>query len=371
LLTRRSFARLDERHGMHMNLEKQKSFIIHVIYYTLILALVYIVIKYILPLLMPFVIGAIVALLFRRLIDLINAKTRIKRAFVAIFILIVFYGIIGFFIFLIGFKIVDSAGDLFARLPSLYNDTLLPALQSMLDQIINHFPELQGPLEEFMSDISRSIFTFLTNASTTIAVTITGIAGQLPSLLIKLIFTIVSSFFFTIDYYKIADFLARQLSGKRFEMLLKLRNKTFGTIGKFLRAYGAIICITFAELSLGFWIIGVGHPLLIGLLVAVIDIMPILGTGAVLIPWSIIGFVTGDLRVGIGMLILYIIITAVRQAIEPKIVGQQIGLHPIVTLLLMFIGAQLMGVLGLLLLPVLATLLLQLDSEGTINILKK
>ena len=356
---------------IYMNLEKQKAFIVHVLYYAILLALVYVVIKYILPLLMPFVIGAILTLSFRRLIDMIKAKTRIKRAFVAIFILLVFYGIIGFFVFLIGFKIVNSIGDLFSRLPSLYKDSLLPALQDFVDQIKNHFPGLEEPLDDFMNNISKSIISFLTNASSTIALTITGIAGQLPSLLIKLIFTIVSSFFFTIDYYKIADFLSRQLSGKRYEMLLKLKNKTFGTIGRFLRAYGAIIIITFVELSLGFCIIGIGHPLLIGFLVAVIDIMPILGTGAVLLPWSIIGFITGDIKVGLGMLLLYIFITAVRQTIEPKIVGQQIGLHPIVTLLLMFIGAQLMGVLGLLLLPVLATLLLQLDSDGTINILKK
>lgn len=354
-----------------MNLDKQKAFIVHVIYYAILLALVYIVIKYILPLLMPFVIGAIVALTFRRLIDIIKSKTRIKRAFVAIFILLVFYGIIGFFVFLIGNKIINSIGDLFGRLPSLYTDSLLPALQKSVDQIKDRFPGLEEPLNDFMGNISKSIFTFLTNASSTIALTITSIAGQLPSILIKLIFTIVSSFFFTIDYYRIADFLSKQLSGERYEMLLKLRNKTFGTIGKFLRAYGAIIIITFVELSLGFWIIGIAHPLLIGFLVAVIDILPILGTGAVLLPWSVISFITGDIRVGIGMLILYIIITVIRQTIEPKIVGQQIGLHPIVTLLLMFIGAQLMGVLGLLLLPVLATLLLQLDSDGTINILKK
>lgn len=354
-----------------MNLDKQKAFIVHVIYYAILLALVYIVIKYILPLLMPFVIGAIVALTFRRLIDIIKSKTRIKRAFVAIFILLVFYGIIGFFVFLIGNKIINSIGDLFGRLPSLYTDSLLPALQKSVDQIKDRFPGLEEPLNDFMGNISKSIFTFLTNASSTIALTITSIAGQLPSILIKLIFTIVSSFFFTIDYYRIADFLSKQLSGERYEMLLKLRNKTFGTIGKFLRAYGAIIIITFVELSLGFWIIGIAHPLLIGFLVAVIDILPILGTGAVLLPWSVISFITGDIRVGVGMLILYIIITVIRQTIEPKIVGQQIGLHPIVTLLLMFIGAQLMGVLGLLLLPVLATLLLQLDSDGTINILKK
>jgi predicted PurR-regulated permease PerM len=93
-----------------------------------------------------------------------------------------------------------------------------------------------------------------------------------------------------------------------------------------------------------------------------------LGTGAVLIPWAIIALVLGQTKIGIGMFVLYIIITAVRQAIEPKIVGEQIGLHPIMTLILMYVGAQLMGVLGLLLLPVIATIIKTLNDEGTINL---
>ena len=98
--------------------------------------------------------------------------------------------------------------------------------------------------------------------------------------------------------------------------------------------------------------------------------MPILGTGAVLIPWSIINLILGNTKLGIGMLILYIVITAVRQTIEPKIVGQQIGLHPIITLVLMYVGAQLIGVLGLLLLPVIATIIKTLNDEGTIHLFK-
>ena len=117
-----------------------------------------------------------------------------------------------------------------------------------------------------------------------------------------------------------------------------------GTIAKFIKAYSAIISITFLELSIGFWILGIPNPFLFGAMIAFIDILPILGTGAVLLPWSVIALVLGNTKIGIGMFILYIIITAVRQTIEPKIVGQQIGLHPIITLILMYVGAQLMGV---------------------------
>jgi sporulation integral membrane protein YtvI len=352
-----------------MNLNKQKAFIIHVIFFVLILGLTYVVIKYLFPLLMPFIIGMIVALIFRRLIDLLEKKTRIRRSFVSILVLIVFYGIVGFILSMIGVKVFTFMVDIFKSLPGLFESTIQPAFEKFTDDLILQFPGID--LDELLSSISNSVFTFVENLSSTVVGTITGMAGQLPSLLINLIFTIVSSFFFTIDYYRITRFLVRQFPEERREMILNLKDNVVGTLGKFFKAYATIISITFVELSIGFWILHIPNALLFGSLVAIIDVLPILGTGAVLIPWSVIAFVLGNTKLGIGMLILYIIITVVRQAIEPKIVGQQIGLHPILTLILMYVGTQLMGVLGLLILPIIATILKKLDDEGTINILRK
>ena len=354
-----------------MNLEKQKAFIIHVAYFTLILGLGYIVIKYMLPLLMPFIIGVIIALVFRRLIDLLTKVTHVKRSFVSIIVLIIFYGIIILLISMIGLKVFTFVKNLIMGLPALYQNTISPAFDKITGDLINQFPGIEPYVTNFNNNISDSIITFLTKAPSTTIGPVTNAAGQLPSLLIKLIFTIVASFFFTIDYYRITNFIIKQFTGERREMILKLKDNGIGTLGKFIRAYSAIISITFIELSFGFFIIGIPNPFLFGLLVAIVDILPILGTGAILLPWSIISFVLGNTKVGIGMLLLYIVITAVRQTIEPKIVGQQIGLHPIITLLLMFIGAQLMGVLGLLLLPIIATILKKLNDEGTIHLFKK
>lgn len=354
-----------------MNLEKQKAFIIHVAYITLILGMVYVVIKYLLPLMMPFVIGMVLAVVFRHLIDVIVKKTHIKRSFVSIFILLIFYGLLGFLISLIGVKMFSFIQNLVNGLPDLYEKTIQPAMNTIADDLILRFPGIEQYLADFLNNISDSIFSFLTTTSTTVLGTLTGLAGKVPLLLINLIFMIVSSFFFTIDYYRITRFVIRQFKGERREMILKLKNNGLGTLGKFFKAYAAIISISFFELSIGFFILKVPNAFLIGALVAIIDVLPILGTGAVLLPWSIISFILGNTRLGIGMLLLYVIITAVRQIIEPKIVGQQIGLHPIITLLLMFVGAQLMGVLGLLLLPILATIVKKLNDEGTIHLFKE
>ena len=326
-----------------MNLEKQKAFLIHVLYIVVILLLVYIGIKYLLPLLMPFVVGVVIAVAFRHPIDKIVQKTHIKRGFVSVLILIIFYGLIGFIISLIGFKVFNFLLDLFDNLPTLYETSIQPAIRSGAENLMINFPVLKVYLSSFLDNIGQSIFTFLTNTSSTIIGTITSIAGQLPSLLINFVFTIVASFFFTIDYYRITRFIMRQFNAEHREVIINLKDNGIGTLGKFFKAYATIISVTFLELSIGFWIIGIPNPLLFGGLISIIDVMPILGTGAVLIPWSVIAFVLGNTRIGVGMLVLYIVITIVRQTIEPRIVGQQIGLHPLVTLLLMFVGTQLMA----------------------------
>lgn len=353
-----------------MNLDKRKSFILNVIYIAIILGLGYIIIKYLLPLLMPFIIGLIIAVIFRKLIDYIEKKTRIKRSFVSIIILVIFYGILVLILSVIGAKVFTFLKDVFGQLPDLYIYTIEPAMDEVTNNLIEQFPDIRPYVEEFILNISDTIFSFVKNASASVISTITGLAGKLPSLLIKLIFTIVSSFFFTIDYYKISDFLIRQFSGERKKMVLRLKDNGIGTIAKFIKAYSAIISITFLELSIGFWILRIPNPFLFGAMIAIIDVLPILGTGAVLLPWALIALILGNTKIGIGMFILYIVITAVRQTIEPKIVGQQIGLHPIITLILMYVGAQLMGVLGLLLLPVIATIIKTLNDEGTIQLFK-
>ncbi len=354
-----------------MSLDKQKAFIIRVAYIVLILLLGYIGIKFVLPLLMPFVIGIIIAVIFRNPIDIVAKKTKIKRTYISILILLLFYGLLVFIISIIGFKVIAFLENLFASVPDLYKNTVLPAFQKLTNNLSNQYPDIKNYMQDFTTNMDTSIADYLSKASSSVLNMLAGIAGQVPTLLIKLIFTIVSSFFFTIDYYRITRFIVLQFKGERKDMLFKLKNNGIGTIGKFIRAYAIIISITFMELSLGFFIIGIPNPIFYGGLVAIIDIMPIVGTGAILIPWSVISFIVGNTKVGIGMLILYIVITVVRQTIEPKIVGQQIGLHPILTLLLMYVGAQLMGILGLFLLPIIATILHKMNKDGTIILFRE
>jgi predicted PurR-regulated permease PerM len=136
------------------------------------------------------------------------------------------------------------------------------------------------------------------------------------------------------------------------------------------RSYVLILGITFAELTLGLLILGVKRFVLIALLIAILDIFPVLGTGTVLIPWAVIALIQGSIGRGIGLLVLYAVITVIRQVIEPRIVGKHVGLHPLITLICMFVGTSLFGWIGLFGLPILMAILLELHNSGTLRVFR-
>ena len=143
------------------------------------------------------------------------------------------------------------------------------------------------------------------------------------------------------------------------------------TVRQVLKAYLLIMAVTFGEISLGLWLLRVDYYLVIGLAVAVLDILPVLGSGSILIPWGIWTLLGGNLPLGAGILLLYGVVTGVRTVLEPRLVGRGIGLSPLVTLVSMYVGMKLLGGGGLILAPMAVTLALFLDEGGHIRILRR
>ena len=188
-----------------------------------------------------------------------------------------------------------------------------------------------------------------------------------PGFLIQLIFTVISSFFFTLDYETVVAFILRQFQPETQAMVVEVVSSAKIVTWKILRVYALLMTITFLELYAGFTILRIPMAAPTAFLVAVVDILPVLGTGTVLIPWGLLMLILGDTSLGVGILVLYLIITVVRQSLEPKIIGSQVGLHPIITLLCIFAGAQLIGVVGIFAFPVMATIIKKMNDDGTIH----
>lgn len=126
--------------------------------------------------------------------------------------------------------------------------------------------------------------------------------------------------------------------------------------------------ITFTELTIGLLLIGQSNAILLAAIICVIDILPVLGTGAVVIPWALISLFTGNILKAIGLILMYIVITIIRNFLEPKVIGNQVGLHPLITLLSMFCGLRLLGFVGLFGFPLTLIVLNDLYKRGKLNL---
>jgi sporulation integral membrane protein YtvI len=163
----------------------------------------------------------------------------------------------------------------------------------------------------------------------------------------------------------------RQIPERPAGILRDIKRYLGVVILQFVRSYAIILLVTFSELAIGFAILGVKNVFLLALLISLFDILPVVGLGAVLLPWAAISLVTGNTALGIGLVVMYVVILVVRNIIEPKIVGDRVGLHPLLTLVCMFVGAKLFGVIGLFGLPVAVAILKALNDKGAIRLYKR
>lgn len=357
-----------------MDINKKKEFIIKTMYFLIIGAILYISIKYALTWFLPFVIGFGIAFILNPIIKIITNKLKIKRGLVAFFVVLIFHTTIGVLLTLLTVKICVSLKQVFIQLPNTYTTIIEPIIlqisNNIEDIIVKLDPALIEAIRNLIFSFTESLGSIISSISTGFVSFISSTVSIVPTFFIALIFSIISSFFFAISYIDITSFILRQLSDTSRNMIFDIKNYIVGTLFKFMKAYLIIITITFIELSIGLTILKVSNSISVALIISCVDILPVLGTGGIVIPWIIIEILRGNIILAIGLLILYIVITIIRNIIEPKIVGEQIGLNPLIVLISIFVGLKLFGFIGLFLVPITITIIVNLNKEGKISVFK-
>ncbi len=357
-----------------MEIEKKRKFIINILYFAIILAIVWVILEWGLSLIMPFIIAFLISWALQRPIRFLSEKLRVHKKILAIFLVLLFYCTIGLLIALLIIKSFSAVGELIASLPALYEAHINPLIGKIYDSLESSFirldPELMNALDTLIQDSAASIGEIISGLSMTVAGAVSGAASSLPGFSIRLLLMVISTFFISMDYDRLMGFILRQFNDRTQELFFQIKKYIIGTLFVCIRSYALIMSITFVELSIGLHIFRVENAYLIALLIAVFDILPVLGTGGIMIPWAIITFLLGNYSLAIGLAVLYVVITIIRNILEPKIVGGNIGLHPVVTLISLFVGAQLFGVVGLFGFPIFLSLLVNLNKNGTIHLFK-
>lgn len=357
-----------------MGVEKKREFIINTLYLLIVATIIYIAIKYGLGWFLPFVIGFGIAFILKPLINSISKKFGLNRKVVAGITVLIFYTTVGALITVLIVKLFVELKDVFIKLPNLYTTTIEPVILQLSsgfeDILIKLDPILMQAIRDMISSLTESLGSIISSISSGVVVFISSTVTTVPTFFIIVIFSIIASFFFAMDYTNITTFITRQFSERASSIIFDVKDYIVGTLFKFIKAYSIIISVTFIELAIGLSILRVESAITIALLIACVDVLPVLGTGGIVIPWIIIELIRGDIGLAVGLTIIYVVITIVRNVLEPKVVGQQIGLHPIVMLMCMFIGVKIFGFLGLFVLPIIVIILKNLNDSGKIHIFK-
>lgn len=378
--------------------ELRKKRIINFLYFSMIIGLSYLFFKYCFWAVFPFILAFMIASAVQKPTSLITNKLKIKKSFTAVFFVIIIFLFAGGVISLAGVKLVDSAKSLFAFVsakladfPSLVEDvkkwslgvvSVLPdrAEATVTESMTRWFDTIRDKSAgEVASTIMGStsggegfsLSSFLTPLSG-LWKTVKGI----PGFFVAIVISILASCFMAADYDWIVGFIKKQLPEKNRHKLSAAKRIVFTSLGKLVRSYALIICITGTEVFIGLNVLSLlgiytgGNILTIAVIIAIFDILPVLGTGTFMIPWAAYSLITGKISLAVGLFIVYAIIYVVRQIIEPKIVGGTVGLPAVLTLMGMYIGSQLFGFIGIFLLPILMIIVKLLNDEGIIHLWK-
>lgn len=375
---------------MDAKVKKRRDFLINLLFLGTILALAYVFFKYLFWVAAPFLLSFFFAMILQRPLRWLDKKTNKKAHTLWVIVLIV--ALIAIIIGPIGLilsSIVDRFSEFISYITTQLND--LPAFLATLEnQILDIIKFLPDKLYNVASENIKDVFTdwiegsgnanFAIDMETIKTGITTGVNGvysvvkSIPSVLISIVIGAVALILFTKDYDFIVGFIKKQLPEGKQNALSEIKHVFSKTILTMFKAYGLIMCITFLELFLGFSILSMlgilnnNFYILIALATAIFDIMPIAGSGGVLIPWAFISLVTGNYKLAIGLIIIYVVISILRQYIEPKIVGSSLGVHPILTLMGLYFGLKLFGFIGMLIVPLTIMTLKALNDSGRINL---
>ncbi|MCL2120742.1 MAG: sporulation integral membrane protein YtvI [Clostridiales bacterium] len=358
-----------------MDTESQKIFIVRFAYWLIVAGIIYVFLKYLMPAITPFLIGSLVAVSLRPLAKWVAGVTKVKQKWMAVIILVLFYSIVGTLLTISGIRLASAISHFFSVIPDYYRSTIEPAVRQSLNTLIILFQEIDPTLQATIQSLSGNVISSMANLVTTVSTAVlnwvTGFAGAFPGFMINFLITVLASFYVSADYPGIKSFILKQLSQEKLQLLRQIKNNTFKFFGSYIKACCIMTLIMFVELLIGFFLIGVRNAPGLALVIALFDALPVVGTGTILIPWIIVSIISGELSRALKLAILYGVVLVVRNTIEPKVVGMQIGLYPLITLLCMYLGASLFGIVGLIVFPLAGTILTDLNKSGTIHLYKE
>lgn len=346
---------------------KYLKLFVNILFFVVSLLLLVYVVPRLLWFFLPFVIGWILSVIANPLVKFLEKRVKLVRKHSSMLIIIAVLALISFGGY---FAIAKIGGEVFRvlnDLPEIYENTA-NEFNKVGDNLQVVFDRLPQNVQSQFLEIKNNFSTYFGNTIGVFGKPTVEAAGNfakhLPSRLISIIMTILSAYFFIADREKIIAFVDEHTP-------YTIRKNWGGIVSDFRYAVGGyfkaqfkIMFVVAIILLIGFSILKVEYAILLALLISFLDFLPFFGTGTALIPWALIKFLSSDYKTALGLVIIYGVSQLVRQLIQPKLVGDSIGLNPLLTLIFMYIGYKIKGVLGMIIAVPLGMIFINLYTNG-------
>lgn len=335
-----------------MEEQAKKNFIINVIFFGLWILLIVIMGKFLLNYLLPFVVAVVIAAFVQKPAEFVSSKIKIKKGTCAALISAAVYLGLAALVVLAAVFLLEQMGEwliILSKSEGKINSVLIKADRMITDFSENFTVVSSQKVKEIFSDI---LMDFAGKLSDFLSRTAAKIVKKSPAVLFSGLVTLAATCYIAKDFDRLCVFLKNLTNKKTFKTAKKVKDIFKDCVLKMLGGYAILMLVTFAEILIGLLILGVKNAGLTAVLISVVDILPVFGAGTVLLPWSFLSVVSGNTGFGIGIAVLYITVTVIRNFLEPKIVGSKMGTNPLFVLITMFLGLRLLGFLGMIILPV-------------------
>ncbi len=330
------------------------------------LAAFYLFFKYALGAILPFLLAYLFALIISPIAQKISKKSGASEKLISGFLVIFIFLVISLLLGVATNRLISELVGLVERIsqdPDLF-ENILAGISERISAVGAHSEGLTGlaeALDKLVAHAADSAIEYLSSKLPSLAVS--AVSG-IPDVLLFAVSFLLSCFYFCVDRERINSFLISLLPNTLKEKLPTVKKRASSAVSSYFRAYLLIMLITFIEVFAGLSLIGTDYAFILAIVIAAVDILPVLGAGAVLIPWAVYCFIVSDVFTGMGLLILFAVITVIRQIIEPKIVGKSIGIHPVAMLVSVYAGLKFFGFGGIIVGPAVAIILKGLLFSG-------
>lgn len=334
---------------------------------------IWLVFRFLLPLIAPMLLAFAAAVLIEPAVRFLCRK-RFPRAAASGICVIAFPGILGLLLWLLLSRIFSEFQHLSTHLPVFITQVsdFIYYWRERLGSLVGRLPPVfTQVLDSTIAGAKDYLFSLPALISGKVLGWLTSTASNLPMWLLFSVTWIMGLYFISAAYPSIMRFLRFQISYRSFDKFRHIKVALRESLGKYLKAQLILSAITLGEMLIVFALLRVDYALVLAISVAVIDALPVFGAGTVLLPWAAWEFIAGDAGRGLALAISYGAATVLRNCIQPKLLGDQLGLHPAVTLLSIYAGAKALGVMGMIIFPIAAISLKKLNDSGLIHLWKR